>query len=684
MHGQLSGDDLFLFNAGEHQQLYNHLGAHPSATGGTRFAVWAPAARAVAVIGDWNGWNAEASPLQSLGASGVWAGEVAAAVVGARYKYAITTESGLVIEKADPFAAYAEMAPRTGSIVWQASYQWQDAAWMQRRAQVQAWHQPMSIYEVHLGSWQRTQGAVLNYRELGVRLAAYALELGFTHVELMPVTEHPFYGSWGYQVTGYFAPTSRYGTPDDFAAMVDTLHQAGIGVIVDFVPAHFPTDAHGLGEFDGTHLFEHADPRRGFHPDWTSYIFNYGRHEVRSFLISAAMLWLDRYHVDGIRIDGVASMLYRDYSRKSGEWIPDADGSNHDREAVHFLQTLNRSIYGAYPDVHVFAEESTAWPGVTRSVHHGGLGFGFKWDMGWMHDSLAYLQHDPLYRQYHHHLLTFRAVYMASENYVLPLSHDEVVHGKGSLLAKMPGDRWQQFANVRLLLGYQWLVPGKKLLFMGGEFAAAREWHHERELDWASLADPLHAGVARWVHDLNRAYRGHPGLYHDTSDGGFAWLIADDTQASVFAFLRQAQAQARQAPLVVVVNATPVPRYDYRVGVPPAARWIELLNSDAAAYGGSNLGNLGEVQADAVPCRGYAQSVRLTLPPLSVVVLLGTAQLDDAGQSLPALDRSQTPTMGHLGSGAGHAAAAPGRARVAEPDAAAPVAIPDEPTQGMT
>jgi 1,4-alpha-glucan branching enzyme len=623
----LSEDDLYLFNAGKHHRLYRHLGAHPApARNATYFAVWAPNARAVSVIGDWNGWRAGESNLAARASSGIWECEISSVQVGARYKFAITTESGLIIEKADPMAARCEGPPLTASVVWSSQHQWNDAEWMASRGQRQHRQQPISIYEVHLGSWQRENGAMLGYRELGERLAVHVGNLGFTHVELLPIMEHPFYGSWGYQVTGYFAPTSRYGSPDDFAAMIDILHQRGIGVILDFVPAHFPTDAHGLGEFDGTHLYEHADPRRGFHPDWTSYIFNYARHEVRSFLLSSALSWLDRFHIDGLRVDGVASMLYRDYSRKPGEWIPNEDGSNHDRDAITWLQDFNRAVYAEYPDVQTYAEESTSWGGVSRPTDAGGLGFGFKWDMGWMHDTLAYLEFAPIFRQYHHNQLTFRSVYAEHENFVVPLSHDEVVHGKGSLVSKMPGDRWQQLANLRLLFGYQWMMPGKKLLFMGAELGTWREWQHDEQLDWAVSHEPSHAGLISWLHDLNAAYRGHAALHvRDVEPGGFRWLVSDDSAASVIAFMRIVDDQS--APLLVIANFTPVPRFDYRIGVPTVGRWMEILNSDSEVYGGSNVGNLGGVFSDQVACRGFAQSLRLTLPPLGIVVL---AHMDDS------------------------------------------------------
>ncbi|MEO6774239.1 MAG: 1,4-alpha-glucan branching protein GlgB [Kofleriaceae bacterium] len=616
----LTSDDLFLFNQGTHYRLYDKLGAHVVAAG-TYFAVWAPNARAVSVIGDWNGWRAGADPLAPLESSGIWTATIAGVGHGTRYKFAITGPDGHTREKADPFAARAEHPPATASVVWHAHHAWGDADWMRTRGARQARTAPISIYECHLGSWRRDHDEVLGYRDLGKQLAHHCGELGFTHVELMPVMEHPFYGSWGYQVTGFFAPTTRYGAPDDFMAMVDELHQRGIGVILDWVPAHFPTDAHGLGYFDGTHLFEHADPRRGFHPDWTSNIFNYGRHEVRSFLISSAISWLDRYHVDGLRVDGVASMLYRDYSRKAGEWLPNEDGSNHDRDAIGFLQQLNRAVYGAFPDVQTIAEESTAWGGVTRPPEHGGLGFGFKWDLGWMHDTLAHLEHEPVHRKFHYDELTFRAIYASSENYVLPLSHDEVVHGKGALIAKLPGDPWQRYATLRLLYGYQWTLPGKKLLFMGDEIGVWGEWHHEAQLDWAVGEHPAHAGIARWVGDLNRAYRAHPALHvGDCEPVGFRWIVGDDREGGVLAYLRTGG--EADPPICVIANFTPVSREGYRIGVPRAGFWREILCSDSVDYGGSGIGNRGGMHTDRTGCRGFEQSLVVTAPPLGIAVFV--------------------------------------------------------------
>ncbi|MEP6864416.1 MAG: 1,4-alpha-glucan branching protein GlgB [Deltaproteobacteria bacterium] len=616
----LTSDDLFLFNQGTHYRLYDKLGAHVVANG-THFAVWAPNARAVSLIGDWNGWRAGADPLEPLQSSGIWTTTLANVGHGTRYKFAITGPDGHTRDKADPFAARAEHPPATASVVWNAQHAWNDAEWMHTRGSHQARTAPISIYECHLGSWRRDHNEVLGYRDLGMQLAHHCSQLGFTHVELMPVMEHPFYGSWGYQVTGFFAPTTRYGAPDDFMAMVDELHQRGIGVILDWVPAHFPTDAHGLGYFDGTHLYEHADPRRGFHPDWTSNIFNYARHEVRSFLISSAISWLDRFHIDGLRVDGVASMLYRDYSRKEGEWLPNEDGSNHDRDAIGFLQQLNRAVYGAFPDVQTIAEESTAWGGVSRPPEHGGLGFGFKWDLGWMHDTLTHLEREPVHRKHHYDELTFRAIYASSENYVLPLSHDEVVHGKGSLISKLPGDPWQRYATLRLLYGYQWTLPGKKLLFMGDEIGVWGEWHHDTQLDWEVGHHPAHAGIARWVGDLNAAYRAYPALHvGDCEPIGFRWLVGDDREGGVLAYLRTGG--DADPPICVVANFTPVAREGYRLGVPRAGFWREILSSDSVHYGGSGVGNRGGMHTDSVGWRGFEQSLVVTAPPLGIAVFV--------------------------------------------------------------
>ncbi len=617
--------DLHLWNEGTHRRAYQMLGAHLSTDGpGTRFAVWAPNARSVSVIGDFNGWNASTDILSPIGSSGIWGGTVEGADKGHTYKYSIETTSGSRLEKADPFGFHHETSPATASKIWDLDYEWSDGEWMNGRRDRQGLDDPISVYEVHLGSWMRIpedENRSLSYREIAPKLAAYAAEHGFTHVELLPIMEHPFYGSWGYQTTGYFAPTSRYGTPQDFMHLVDTLHQAGIGVILDWVPSHFPADAHGLAEFDGTHLFEHADPKQGYHPDWHSSIFNYGRSEVPSFLISSAIFWLDHYHVDGIRVDAVASMLYLDYSRSDGEWIPNEYGGNENLEAIQFLQHLNEAIYSEYPDVQTIAEESTSWPMVSRPTFLGGLGFGMKWDMGWMHDTLAYFENEPIHRRYHHHEFTFRMVYAFNENFMLPLSHDEVVHGKGSLIGKMPGDDWQRFANLRTLLAVMWTQPGKKLLFMGDEIAQDSEWNHESSLAWHLLDDPKHRGVSLLVSDLNRVYRDVPALHDaDCDPSGFEWIDANDSDNSVFTFLRR----SRDGDLVMVaVNATPVPRHQYRVGVPEGGTWDEILNSDSKVYGGSGQGNLGSVDTGplGVPRQGRPHSLDLVLPPLSVVAL---------------------------------------------------------------
>ncbi len=613
--------DNYLFREGTHNRLYDTLGCHLAADG-AQFAVWAPNAESVSVIGDWNGWSADADPLAlRADGAGIWSGLVKGAQRGQTYKYRIRSRlRGYVVEKADPFAICAEAPPATASRIWSLEHDWGDARWMAERASRNALDAPMAIYELHLGSWRRHNGEFLGYRELARQLAPYLRQMGFTHVELMPVTEHPFYGSWGYQTTGYFAPTARYGTPQDFMAMVDHLHQEGIGVLLDWVPSHFPTDEHGLGFFDGTHLFEHEDPRQGFHPEWSSSIFNYGRNEVRSFLISSGLFWLDAYHLDGLRVDAVASMLYLDYARKDGQWIPNVHGGRENLEAIGFLRTLNKAVYRAFPDTVSIAEESTAWPRVSRPIEMDGLGFGMKWNMGWMHDSLNYMKENPIHRRYHHHKMTFSLVYAFNENFVLPLSHDEVVHGKGSLLGRMPGDNWQQFANLRALYGWMWAHPGKKLLFMGCEFGQRREWSHDGELQWAATEHEDHAGLQRFVAELNRVYRASPALYQlDFSPDGFEWIAADDVDASVFAFLRKPRDAG--APMLVVSNMTPVPRSNYLLGVPLGGLWRERINSDAREFGGSGWGNLGGVQAGPMPVHGRPFSVCLRLPPLSTLVL---------------------------------------------------------------
>ncbi|HEX6132162.1 MAG TPA: 1,4-alpha-glucan branching protein GlgB [Actinomycetota bacterium] len=615
--GWLGEHDRYLFAEGTHARMWEQLGAHPDA-GGVRFAVWAPNAERVSVVGDFDGWDPDAHDLEPVASSGIWAGAVAEARPGHAYKFHVRSRfGGYRVDKADPYAVRSEMPPRTASIVHDLAYAWHDDAWLAGRGERIALSAPVSIYEVHPGSWMRAaDGGWLGYRELAERLADHVERLGFTHVELLPVMEHPFYGSWGYQTTGYFAPTARYGAPQDLMAAIDLLHDRGIGVILDWVPSHFPSDQHGLGYFDGTHLYEHADPRRGFHPDWNTLIFNYGRDEVRSFLRSSANFWLDVFHADGLRVDAVASMLYLDYSREEGDWIPNERGGREHLEAISFLRSLNESIYLTHPGVHTFAEESTAWPMVSRPTDAGGLGFGYKWDMGWMHDTLAYLSRDPIHRRHHHHELSFRQIYAGSESFVLPLSHDEVVHGKGSLLGKMPGDDWRRLANLRLLLAWQFGQNGKKLLFMGGELGEPREWDHDGSVDWDLLEDPRHEGIARWVADLNALYRATPALHElDCDPHGFRWVAADDAEASVFAFLRLGADPSDVA--LVVWHGTPVPREGYRIGVPTDGPWREVLNGDAAAYGGSGVGNPSPVPADPAPAHGHARSIAITLPPLA-------------------------------------------------------------------
>jgi len=622
--------DLYLLREGTHLSAWEKLGAHPitqDGVAGTHFAVWAPDADQASVIGDFNGWRHGANPLAPAGDSGIWRGFVAGVAPGALYKYALRARAGgNRLEKADPYAFSAEFRPRTASRVCALEgYPWGDASWLERRRAAQALDAPISVYEVHLGSWRRVpedHDRWLSYREIAGPLAEYASALGFTHVELMPITEHPFDGSWGYQTTGYFAATSRFGSPHDLMFLIDTLHQHGLGVILDWVPAHFPDDEHGLARFDGSHLYEHADPRLGRHPDWGTLIFNYGRIEVANFLINSALFWIERYHVDGLRVDAVASMLYLDYSRRHGEWLPNPFGGRENLEAVAFLKHLNERVYGQHPDVITIAEESTAWPGVSRPTYEGGLGFGLKWDMGWMHDRLEYFARDPVHRRWHQDRLTFRGLYANSEHFALPLSHDEVVHGKGSLLSKMPGDAWQQFANLRLLLGDQFAQPGKKLLFMGGEFAQGREWSHERSLDWHLLADARHRGVQRWVRDLNTLYRGEPALHErDADPAGFEWVDCSDASQSVVSLLRLGSDPNRA--VLFVFNYTPVPRADYRIGVPWGGRWSEVLNSDASLYGGSGQGNLGGADAAPKPTHGRSHSITIGLPPLGVVAFRG-------------------------------------------------------------
>ena len=609
-------------------RLHEVRGAHPATEGGVsgvRFAVWAPNARQVGVIGDFNGWSAPGHPLSlSPSEHGVWQGFVPHAKVGQCYKFHVLGADGHGVEKADPYAFHAEEPPRTASRIWTSRHVWKDGAWMASRARANALDAPLSIYEVHLGSWQGsgTQGNApfLNYQDLGQRLADYALSMGHTHVELMPLGEHPFYGSWGYQTTGYFAPSSRYGTPDDLKQLVDTLHQHGVGVILDWVPSHFPSDAHGLARFDGTALYEHPDPRIGFHPQWNSLIFDYARPEVRDFLIGNALYWLEHFHFDGLRVDAVASMLYLDFAREPGQWVPNESGGNENRGAVRFLQDLNTAVYRAHPDVQMFAEESSSWEGVSRPVYAGGLGFGLKWNMGWMNDTLRHISRPHFYREYHRDEIRFSLCYAFNENFLLPLSHDEVVHGKGSLLARQPGDEWQRFAGLRALYGYMWAHPGKKLLFMGCEFGQPREWHHDTALDWHLLAHSLHAGVQRWVADLNRYYRRTPALYEDDfSPHGFAW--AGELSPTVLAFFRRGRSTGRQ--VLAVCNLTPQPLQAVTLGVPFDGVWTEALNSDSVHYGGSGMGNFGGCRAEAAPYGGHPFRLGVNVPPLGVVLLEG-------------------------------------------------------------
>ena len=620
----LTDNDLYLFNEGSHFRLYDKLGARVvthAGTSGTYFAVWAPNGEQVSVIGDFNGWDKRSHRLSPKGQSGIWEGFFPGVAKGTLFKYHIVSRfHGYRVDKADPFSIFNETPPKTASIVWDLDYHWGDHEWMASRRQHNALDKPMATYEMHVGSWRRVLAEgnrSLSYRELATQLADYLQQMGYTHVEFLPVMDHPFFGSWGYQITGYFAPSGNYGTPQDFMHLIDSLHQRGIGVILDWVPSHFPTDEHGLAFFDGSHLYEHADARQGYHPEWKSYIFNYGRTEVQSFLISNATFWLDRYHADGLRVDAVASMLYLDYARKEGEWIPNRYGGRENIEAINFLRRMNEEVYKYRSDVQTIAEESTAWPMVSRPNYVGGLGFGLKWDMGWMHDTLEYMSKDPLFRRYHHNKLTFRMIYAFHENFVLPLSHDEVVYGKSSLIGKMPGDEWQKFANLRALFGYMYAQPAKKLLFMGGEFGQWREWVHDSSLDWDLLDYPLHAGLQRWVEDLNRLYRSEPALHElDCDPAGFEWIDCNDADSSVLSLIRKAKSSS--AIMLVLCNFTPVPRYSYRVGTPRGGQWQEILNSDAARYGGSNMGNLGGAETAPIGLHGRPYSLTLTLPPLSV------------------------------------------------------------------
>lgn len=622
--------DIYLLKEGSHHALYEKLGSHIVTIDGEKgvcFAVWAPGAEEVSVIGDFNGWGRESHLLKVRNdESGVWEGFIPGIKKGDIYKYHVFSRYNKYrVDKGDPFVFYWELPPKTASIVWDLNYEWNDNEWMVNRHKYNSLNAPFSVYEIHLGSWRRVpeeEDRFLTYREIAHHLADYVKEMGFTHVELLPITEHPFYGSWGYQTVGYFAPTSRYGTPQDFMYLIDYLHQNEIGVILDWVPSHFPSDEHGLAYFDGTYLYEHADPKKGFHPEWNSYIFNYSRNEVRAFLLSSALFWLDKYHIDGIRVDAVASMLYLDYARKEGEWIPNKYGGNEDIDAIAFIKKLNETVYSAHPDIQTIAEESTAWPMVSRPTHVGGLGFGMKWNMGWMHDTLEYFSKDPVYRKHHHNQLTFSIWYAFSENFALPLSHDEVVHGKGSLIGKMPGDEWQRSANLRLLFGYMYGHPGKKLLFMGGEFGQWKEWNHDESLEWYVLQYPFHHGIQKWVKDLNHFYKTEPAMYElDFSIEGFEWIDSHGWEESIISFVRKCKNTGEI--ILVVCNFTSIPRYNYRVGIPRGGFWREVLNSDAEIYGGSGCGNFRGVETTTIPAQGRHNSLSLTLPPLGVLFFKG-------------------------------------------------------------
>ncbi|MGA1841454.1 MAG: 1,4-alpha-glucan branching protein GlgB [bacterium] len=629
VHGStlFTDQDIYLFKEGNHFRLYEKLGSHAmivDGAEGTYFAVWAPNAKRVSVIGDFNGWNPDIHPLEARwDGSGIWEGFIPGVGKGVIYKYRIvSTNNNYMVDKGDPFCFLWEISPKTASVIWDLSFEWGDKEWMNGRHRSNALDSPFSIYEVHLGSWRRVLNEgnrSLSYMEMAHQLVEYVRDMGFTHVEFLPVMEHPFFGSWGYQASGYFAPTSRFGTPQDFMYLVDKLHQNNIGVIFDWVPSHFPSDEHGLVYFDGTHLYEHADQRKGFHPDWKSYIFNFGRNEVRNFLISNALFWLDKYHADGLRVDAVASMLYLDYSRKAGEWVPNQYGGKENIEAISFIKRFNEMVYSTVPDTQTIAEESTAWPKVSRPLYEEGLGFGMKWNMGWMHDTLDFFSKDPVYRKYHQEKLTFSIWYAFSENFVLSLSHDEVVYGKGSLLGKMPGDDKQKFANLRLLFGYMYTHPGKKLLFMGGEFGQWQEWNHEHALDWPLLDYEPHQGIKRWVHDLNHFYRSEPALYEqDFQPEGFEWIHCEDAERSIISFVRKGKSP--EDALLVICNFTPISRANYRVGIPYGGFWKEVLNSDAKEYKGSGFGNFGGLEASPVPFHGRYHSLSLNVPPLGVLV----------------------------------------------------------------
>jgi 1,4-alpha-glucan branching enzyme len=627
-YGWFGPQDMYLFNEGSHLRLYDKLGSHPACVNGVNgyhFAVWAPNADYVSVVGDFNEWARGANPLARIGSSGVWGGFVPNVGSGTCYKYHIAAPGGFAKEKTDPFAFTCEIPPKSAAVTWDLGYQWNDSDWMANRSNTGTHDKPVSVYEVHLGSWMRQADPPyhsLNYRELAPKLAGYCKDMGFTHVEFLPITEHPFFASWGYQVTGYFAATSRYGTPQDLMFLIDTLHQHGIGVILDWVPSHFATDDWALARFDGTGLFEHEDAKQGFHPDWGSFVFNYGRHEVRSFLLSSALFWLEKYHIDGLRVDAVASMLYLDYSRKQGEWVPNRYGGKENIDAIAFLRRLNEEVYRNHPGVQTHAEESTAWALVSRPVYVGGLGFGFKWDMGWMHDTLKYFMKDPIHRRHHQNDLTFRMLYAYNENFVLPLSHDEVVQGKGPLWDKMAGDEWQKFAGLRLLFAYQWGMTGKKLLFMGCEIAQRQEWRHDQSIDWhLTKQGPHHVGVQNLVRDLNKLYASTPAMHEkDNQPGGFDWIDCTDAANSVISFVRRGTGDEV---IVVALNFTPVPRLNYRIGVPGPGVWAEVLNTDAGMYGGSNVGNGGSAHAEFAPLHGQKYSVSINLPPLGAVFFKG-------------------------------------------------------------
>jgi 1,4-alpha-glucan branching enzyme len=618
--------DLHLFSEGSHYRLYDKLGAHlteENGKAGTNFAVWAPSASKVSITGDFNEWNAETTPMQPVQSSGIWSTFVPGVTEGDNYKFHITPSNGMAqSDRCDPYGFAAEMRPKTASIVYDLSkYKWKDQDWMENRHKRNTIEAPISIYEMHLGSWMRGENNTwLTYKDLADKLTAYLVKMGYTHVEFLPIAEHPLDSSWGYQTTGYFAPTARFGSPDDFMFLIDTLHQHNIGVLIDWVPAHFPRDGHALGMFDGTHLYEHADPRQGEHKEWGTYVFNYGRYEVEDFLTSNALFWFDKYHIDGLRVDAVASMIYLDYARPAGEWLPNKYGGRENLEAVNFLKKLNERIYANYPDTMTMAEESTAWPQVSRPTYLGGLGFGLKWDMGWMHDTLQFMSLEPIHRKFHHNQLTFRGLYAFSENFVLPLSHDEVVYGKRSLLDKMPGDVWQKFANLRLLLGHMFTTPAKKLLFMGGDFGQWNEWNHDQSLDWHLLDWPLHRGIQKLVSDLNHLYQKESALYElDCSPAGFEWVDCQDIEQTVLSFLRVNK--KRDEHILVVCNFTPVVRNNYMIGVPEGGYWEELLNSDSTVYGGSGVGNYGGVESNPIPAHGRKYMLTLTLPPLGILIM---------------------------------------------------------------